>query len=122
MEKPKKKVVKKKTTKKKVVKKEVVKKNSGRPTKYKEEYCELLIDHMAQGFTFESFAGLVSVNLDTVYNWCTLFPKFSEAKSEARAKQLLADEKHVNNFISGKNKEGNASVLIFKMKSKLLQL
>ena len=27
----------------------------GRPTKYKPEYCEMLIEHMSEGLSFESF-------------------------------------------------------------------
>lgn len=55
----------------------------GRPTKYKPEYCELLIEHMAGGHSFESFAGRpdVRVNIDTLYEWAKVHPQFSEAKS-----------------------------------------
>ena len=41
-------------------------KKVGRPTDYKKEYCELLIEHMAAGFSFESFAGKLSSKLSIV--------------------------------------------------------
>ena len=58
----------------------------GRPTKYKPEYCELLIEHMSRGMTYTSFAGhpRVRVNIDTLYQWEKDYPAFSEAKSVAR--------------------------------------
>lgn len=52
----------------------------GRPTKFKKEYCKMVIDHMEQGYSFESFAGILSVNSDTIHHWCKLFPEFSDAK------------------------------------------
>ena len=52
----------------------------GRPTKYKTEYCELLINHMAAGYSFLSFAGLIRVNQDSLYEWERVYPEFSESK------------------------------------------
>ena len=51
-----------------------------RPTKYKKEFCEKLVKHLSDGFSFESFAGLVDVCEDTIYEWCNKHPEFSEAK------------------------------------------
>jgi hypothetical protein len=61
----------------------------GRPSKYKPEYCEQIIAHMAQGFSFESFAGAISVDRDSLYEWVKRFPAFSDAKKLAFAKCLL---------------------------------
>jgi DNA-binding XRE family transcriptional regulator len=52
----------------------------GRPTAYNEEYCEMLIEHMKKGLSFESFAGVVGVANQTIYNWEKEFPEFLEAK------------------------------------------
>lgn len=65
----------------------------GRPTKYKEEYCEMLIEHMSQGLSYESFAGLIKVAIDTLYEWQKVHPAFSEAKSLGKAQALLLWEK-----------------------------
>lgn len=56
---------------------------TGLPTKYKPEYCELLKEHMSQGYSYESFAARVKVHKDTLYNWEKLFPDYSDAKKEA---------------------------------------
>ena len=52
----------------------------GRPSLYKPEYCELLIEHMGRGFSFESFGGKILVASQTLYAWCEAHPEFSDAK------------------------------------------
>lgn len=89
---------------------------SGQPTKYKEEYCQMLIDHMGEGFTFESFAAVINVNRDTLYQWCKDQAIFSDAKSQGRDKQLLYDEITLKDLVRG-NLNGSASAHIFKMKN-----
>jgi len=61
---------------------------AGRPTKYKKEYCDLLIDHMSKGFSFESFAGKVNTCKQTIYTWLDKNPEFVDAKKRATAKCL----------------------------------
>jgi hypothetical protein len=57
-----------------------------RPTKYKEQYCELLIEHMTAGADFRSFAGKVGVTEATLYAWKKANPKFEEAAAIALEK------------------------------------
>jgi len=102
------------TTKKKVVKKKVAKKSSkkapakkekrpiGRPTKYREEYCEQIVEffdrptkivkekqvfgkngveiieeEVANDFpTFEKFACNIDVDVDTMLDWCKKHENF----------------------------------------------
>ena len=53
---------------------------AGRPTKYKKEYCDLLINHMSSGLSFETFAAEINVVVSTIYQWTYDYPEFSEAK------------------------------------------
>jgi len=55
-------------------------KKMGRPTTYKTEYCELLIEHMGKGFSFESFAGIVGTHKEVIYGWAERNVDFSDAK------------------------------------------
>lgn len=70
----------------------------GAPTKYKPEYCDLLVEHMGKGYSFESFAGLDEVNVDrdTLYSWRDAQPNFYDALRRGRSKQLLKDETTLN--------------------------
>jgi hypothetical protein len=60
----------------------------GRPSLYRPEYCEMLVKHMASGLSFDTFAAVIDVNLDTLYEWAKVHPAFSEAKKTAFLKNL----------------------------------
>lgn len=96
----------------------------GRPTLYKPEYCELLIEHMGSGLSFEAFAGVVGVCKKTLYDWEKANPEFLHAKSEGLEKARLFWEKlGVNNIINESfGKDGsrslNSTVWIFNMKNR----
>lgn len=90
----------------------------GRPTKYKKEYCELLVQHMSQGLSFESFAGEIDVNRDTVHEWATRHKDFSEAKRRGEAKSRIIWEKILVGGATGKIKNYNATSAIFALKNK----
>ncbi len=63
---------------------------TGRPTLYKREYCQAVIDCMAKGYDLTAFAGTVDVARETVYDWIGRFPEFRHAVNVARAKRVLA--------------------------------
>lgn len=104
----------------------------GRPSKYKPEYCEKLIEHMASGLSFESFAGVIEVNVDTLHEWAKVHEEFSDSKRLAFAKNMAFWEKlgieHIINksdseslgdgVSSSKSRSLNASVWIFNMKNR----
>lgn len=87
----------------------------GRPTKYKPEYCEQLIEHMSEGYSYESFAGVIGVAKDTIYQW-EKHQEFSDSKKIAFAKcnvfweRVAMDGMHDRNF--------SAPVWIFNMKNR----
>lgn len=102
---------------------------TGRPTKYKKEYCERLIEHMENGYSFESFAGLVNVCKETIYTWTREHSEFLDAKNRAFEKSRLFWEKQnieglykQTEFDNDGNKISeksiNSTVLIFNMKNR----
>lgn len=89
----------------------------GRPTAYKPEYCQMLIDHCAEGYSFESFAGRINVCSNTLTNWCKDYPDFFRAKNQAKQKMLFIDEQTLNYGAKGLIENYNAASQIFKMKA-----
>lgn len=56
----------------------------GRPPKYKPEYCEMLVEHMAKGKSFETFAFILNTHRDTLYEWENAYADFADAKKRGR--------------------------------------
>lgn len=52
----------------------------GRPSDFKPEYCAMLIEHMKQGGSFQSFGAVAHTSKQTLFNWLTLFPEFLDSK------------------------------------------
>ncbi len=108
----------------------------GAPSKYRPEYCDMLIAHMTEGFSFESFAGKISVCRDTLYEWAKcdaegkplIHAAFSDAKKIAAEKCLLYWEKQGIDGLwttEQKSDDGytttkklNATVWLFNMKNR----
>lgn len=89
---------------------------TGRPTKYRKEFCKQLIEHMAEGFSFESFAGTVDTHRAVVHEWVKRHEEFSEAKKEGDAKARIWWEKlHRRCAATG---EGNATMIVWAQKNK----
>lgn len=65
----------------------------GRPPKYKKEYCDMLVSHMAEGLSFESFAGILSTTKETLYNWVEKYPEFLYSKRVGTQKCRIYYEK-----------------------------
>ncbi len=91
----------------------------GRPTKYRKEYCQMLIDHMGkQGLSYKSFAGLIGVNFDTLYAWEKKYKDFSESKAIGEAQNLVFWEKLGTAGAAGKLPGFNAACWNINMKNR----
>jgi hypothetical protein len=60
----------------------------GRPSEYRQEYCEAVIEHMSKGKSLMAFAGSIRVATDTVYEWIKRHAEFSDAVSRARSARV----------------------------------
>lgn len=56
----------------------------GRPTEYRPEYCELVIEKMGEGFSLTAFAGYIRVARETIYEWIKVHREFSDAVSRGK--------------------------------------
>jgi hypothetical protein len=85
----------------------------GRPSLYKPEYCEMVIEAMAEGFSLTAFAGMIRVSRDAVYDWMRQHPDFSNAVSRADpARQLWWERKMMR-----AKKGAEASTSMFALKN-----
>jgi hypothetical protein len=91
---------------------------AGRPTRYKKEYCDQVIQFMAEGLSFEAFAGELGVSKECLYRWCDVHPEFMLAKKKGQAKSRKFYESMARAMAAGKLK-GSAAMLIFIMKNRL---
>lgn len=75
---------------------------AGRPTKYKPEYCQGIIDyfHDSEGCPLiQDYAHSIGVNKTTLYEWEQNYPDFSNAIKTAREMQ---ESKLVSGALTGK--------------------
>lgn len=91
-------------------------KKIGRPSLYKPEYCQMLIDHMAQGYPFETFAAQLGTHRYTLYRWVDEHPAFSDAKKIGTEKSLgyMLD---MGRKLATGEVQGNTAAWIFMMKN-----
>ncbi len=96
--------------------------------KYDESYPDLLVKHLSQGLSFESFGGTVGVARSTVYKWIDDYPEFCEAKQVGIQKALEFYEKILSAKVSGQDIEGfdpkksDTSCLIFALKTRFHEI
>ena len=57
----------------------------GRPTSYRAEYCDRIIELMAEGRSLDGCAALLGVHPDSLYEWQRVHPEFSVAVRAGRA-------------------------------------
>lgn len=89
---------------------------AGRKSTYDPNYCELLIEHMKRGLSFETFGSKISKDRKTLYNWVEAHPEFKEAKEIAHLHSQYFWE---SRGIEGLTERGfNAAVWIFTMKNR----
>lgn len=88
---------------------------AGRPTTYDEKYCEMLVEHMAKGFSFESFASVTDTCKDTLYEWVKVHEEFSDAKKRATEKcrlfwESIGIQHIINRETMTRDEDGNTTV------------
>jgi hypothetical protein len=82
----------------------------------------MLIDHMASGMSFYTFAAVIKVSPDTVNEWSHVHKEFSLAKIEGKAREIEWWENLLRAGAAGKVPGYNATSVIFALKNKLPQM
>lgn len=60
---------------------------------YQPQYCAQLIEHMAYGFSFETFAARIGVSEETLHHWLEQFPDLKKAQAKGEIAARLYWEK-----------------------------
>jgi hypothetical protein len=76
----------------------------------------MLIEHMRNLHSFESFSADIGVHKETLYEWCKVHKEFSEARKKGRMTLLKGMENVGKGLFTGKIK-GNVAAWIFYMKN-----
>lgn len=93
-------------------------------SKYRPEYCEMLIAHMSKGFSYDTFAADVHCGRQTLYDWEKVHPDWKEAKQEAIECAQKFFESRLIAKIAGQEIKGlkvrdiDTSCLIFALKTR----
>jgi hypothetical protein len=90
---------------------------AGRPTLYREEYCEKVIEAANQGYSLTGFAGMIRVARSTINEWIDQFPEFSEAVSVAKGVRAMSWETRALNIGDGNGGPGAAGMVQFALKN-----
>ena len=86
---------------------------TGRPTLYRESYCDDVIACMGKGHSLTGYAGLLKVSVDTLYEWQARHPEFSEAVHIGKAARVRALETRLIHATVG----AQAATSIFALKN-----
>jgi transposase len=89
-----------------------------RPTKFKPEFCDQMVQAGKQGLSVEAFAGQIGVSKECIYHWTRTKPAFSDAKKRFETASQLFWETAGLAGMTGKIKNFNAAVWIFNMKNR----
>jgi hypothetical protein len=81
----------------------------GRPTDYRPEMGEQIIDAMATGLSLDAAAAEIGISPRSAYQWQADVPEFAQAIETGRAKALLFWEKRAIAVASGES--GNAQTI-----------
>ena len=89
----------------------------GRPTKYKEEYCDAIVEFMSKGHTAKAWCSEVDIVEDTLYEWVKVHPNFSESLKKARQACQKWYENLFRSAAVGKIENFNATAAIWLSKN-----
>jgi hypothetical protein len=88
----------------------------GQPTKYRQEYCERVVELSRDGKTLTALAVELGVMRSTLYNWQDKHSEFMDACTRARDAARAWWEQTMSDQSTGRN-NGNSGALLFAMKN-----
>ena len=62
-------------------------------SEFQPEYCQMLVNHCSEGYSFQSFAARVNVLPEVIKEWIEKYPEFANARSIAEVRRKFFWEK-----------------------------
>ena len=93
------------------------KRKAGQPTKYREEYCAAITEHLTEGASIASFAASIDVSRGTITNWAADNPEFLVALKAAKAKCAAWWEDKLRKIAVEGGGTGSSTAVIFGLKN-----
>jgi len=90
----------------------------GRPTKYNQSFCDVVIRLMKKGHSKLFVAGKLGISRDTLYEWCRKYPEFSDTIKAGEMMSYAYWEDLGMRGMMGKVKGFRPSLWIFTMKAR----
>lgn len=90
----------------------------GRPSKYKEEYCDHIVKFMSDGSSKVQWCAEIEISYDAFLRWQKENDKFHESVKRAELKCQSWWEKKSKSAIFGEVEGFNATGYIFNMKNR----
>ena len=88
----------------------------GRPTAYRPEMCEQMVEAMAGGLSAEAAAAKIGISARSMYEWQKVHPEFLQAVQEGRAMAMLFWERLAIDVARGK--PGNSQMMTLALKNR----
>lgn len=89
----------------------------GRPTSYRPEYAEQVIQVCAEGYSLTGFAGRIGVARSSINEWAEKHPEFSDAVNRAKAKRAQFWEARALEVAQTGGTGGQSTMIIFGLKN-----
>jgi transposase-like protein len=92
------------------------KRPGGRPTLYRRECCDQIVEAMATGLSAEAAAAKIGISARSLFYWQRQHPEFLQAIQEGRQKCLLFWEERALEMAGGS--PGNSQMVILALKNR----
>ena len=88
----------------------------GRPTLYRREMCDRLVEAMADGLTAEAAAARIGISARSLFYWQQQHPEFLQAIQEGRQRSQLWWEERALAMANGES--GNTQIVVLGLRNR----
>ena len=88
----------------------------GRPTLYRREMCDRLVEAMADGLTAEAAAARIGISARSLFYWQQQHPEFLQAIQEGRQRSQLWWEERALAMANGES--GNTQIVVLGLQNR----